>query len=71
MTPGPISTTPLQRLGHVLGWAGTAIAAVLVVAALWLLAEWENDREAVVIPLGAALIAYLVGRALRYIFAGK
>lgn len=71
MTSQPIQTTPLQRLGLVLGWAGTAVAAVLIGITLWVLIEVPKERMAALIPLGGAIIAYLVGRALRYIFAGK
>jgi hypothetical protein len=61
----------LVRLGHVLGWAGNLIAALLIVGNIlfqllsgyW---EWQNF----LFVLGLAALVFLIGRALRYIFAG-
>ena len=59
----------LQRLGHVLGWTGNIIAAVLAIFAGF--AFFQGDQQVVGWLLaGAAVVAFLIGRALRYIFAG-
>jgi len=56
----------LKRIGQVIGWAGNIVAAV------WLYAtfpEWSQGIDFTG-PLVAAVI-FLIGQALRYVFAGS
>jgi hypothetical protein len=65
-------TTAVERLGQVLSWTANIIAAIiLVLAVLWMRAAGPNDTM-VILTIGVvlALIAYGVGRGLRYIFSG-
>ena len=69
MTSEAVTTTALQRFGHVLGWTGTAGAALCAAGAIAFLVDGDSE------PAGfmaiCAVLAYVVGRGLRYIFAGK
>jgi hypothetical protein len=63
-------TTAVQRLGHVLGWTGTAIAIPLVALGFYGFTQEGGDSfiKGATIVIGA--LAFLIGRALRYVFAG-
>lgn len=69
----------LNRLGHVLGWTGNILAALTIaVAAIFFLERYprlsDAERLSDLVNVGAggivALIFFLIGRALRYIFSG-
>lgn len=69
MTAEPMQTTALQRFGHVLGWAGTAGAILCAGGAVVFLVDRELEASGIVAAY--AVVLFLLGRALRYIFAGK
>ena len=69
MTSQAFTTTPLQRFGHVLGWAGTGGAVLCAGGAVMFLVDGELEAAGIV--AGWAVVLFLLGRALRYIFAGK
>lgn len=64
------TTTAVQRFGHVLGWTGTAIAIPLVALGFYGFTQEGGDSfiKGAAIVIGA--LAFLIGRALRYVFAG-
>ena len=72
-------TTAIQRLGHVLYWAGCGAAGLLVLACIaGIVIAIQNERNvAETIGLAAgftlipALASWLIGRACKYILAGK
>jgi hypothetical protein len=68
----------LERLGNVLYWLGCGLAGILFIAGiLVIILEMtpSNDPYKVWLGLaicwGLALIAWLIGRACRYILSGK
>lgn len=64
-------TTALQRLGHVLGWTGNGIAALLIGVGIYGFTNAGGDAFVKGATVVAGIAAYLIGRALRYIFAGS
>jgi hypothetical protein len=71
----------LERLGHVLGWIGNILAGLalvgtgIFVGAMFKDPEYFSREPGVVYGFGIggcvlALVIFLIGRALRYIFAG-
>jgi hypothetical protein len=65
----------LARLGDVLYWLGSSIALVILAAGAWLVLAGdlvpENRRVVLAIFIGCALVAWLIGRACRYVLGGK
>jgi hypothetical protein len=65
------------RLGHLLGWIGNAIALMLAVFPFgWIFLTGGEFGKAGVLPIIAAyqiagVLAFLTGRALRYVLAGE
>ena len=60
------------RLGNVLYWAGCGIALLFVAlaASQWFVAPHPNQTFVMIASLIMAAIAWLVGRAIRYVLAG-
>lgn len=59
------------RLGNVLYWLGSGIAAILFVLSAYMAIELNwNDKPTALGFLIAAVASWLLGRALRYILAG-
>jgi hypothetical protein len=67
----PIATTALQRLGHVLGWTGNIVALPLIALGLYGFSQPAGDAFVRGAAIGLGIIAFLIGRALRYILAGS
>ncbi|MBE7196259.1 MAG: hypothetical protein INR70_00435 [Parafilimonas terrae] len=61
----------MQRFGHVLGWTGNLVAIPLVAVGLYGFAQAGGDAFVKGAVLAAGVLAFLIGRALRYIFAGS
>jgi hypothetical protein len=61
--------TMATRLGHVLGWIGTLIAALLLLVFV-LNALHDGPILFGIIFLPPSLASWAIGRGLRYIFAG-
>jgi hypothetical protein len=64
----------LARLGDVLYWAGSGIALVILAAGAWLVLGGDlvpENRSVLAIFFGCALVAWLIGRACRYVLGGK
>jgi len=63
------------RLGDVIYWLGCIVAALLLVvaAAEWLgEGQYRSDGLTVCLAIGvSAVIPWLVGRAFRYVLAGR
>lgn len=58
----------LERLGKVCGWAGTGLALLIVV---WGFLTWSAGYgEPLYFGVLAAVVIFLTGQALRYVFAG-
>jgi hypothetical protein len=71
-------STLAARLGGVLYWLGTGLAVLLLLGGIWLFYEVfrSQTREAVawLLPIAVVIlgsIAWLVGRAFCYVFAGR
>jgi hypothetical protein len=67
-------TTSVERLGYVLGWTGNVLATLVLIltAHFGLTALSKTDRIFVaVIGFVVASALFGIGRALRYVFAGK
>jgi hypothetical protein len=60
----------IGRLGNVLYWASCGIACLIVLFGLAHYFAPRGERELLLLALPLALIAYLFGRACRYILAG-
>lgn len=67
----PVATNALQRLGHVLGWTGNVIALPLIALGLYGFSQAAGDAFVKGAAIGLGVIAFLIGRALRYILAGS
>ena len=68
----------LARLGNVLYWAFSGLAILIVGLVAYLVAEdvrlglvMENDAWAVALAVILALVLWLIGRACRYVLAGR
>lgn len=63
-----------DRLGHVLFWAGVLIAAVLIGFAIFVLYEpsvpAQNRAILMGLACGLAVLAFLIGKACRYVLSG-
>jgi hypothetical protein len=62
-----------ERLGNVLYWAGCIIAALLAAGAAWVAwteAREERDLFFAIFIFTPAVVAWLLGRACRYVLAG-
>lgn len=68
--PGDVAMA--ERLGVVLYWAGCILAAVLAAGAIWVLSvDWDNrDPFFAAFVFSPAVIAWLLGKACRYVLAG-
>jgi septal ring factor EnvC (AmiA/AmiB activator) len=71
-------STMAARLGGMLYWLGTGLAVLLLLGGIWLFYEVfkSQTREAVawLLPIAVVIlgsIAWLVGRAFCYVFAGR
>lgn len=62
--------TMVQRLGMVLYWGGTGLAAILLVLGLFALANAPDKFVAIASLIGAALV-WLIGRAIKFVIVGK
>ena len=61
----------LERLGHVLGWTGNLVAALIISGnALMQLSYRDWEWSSFLFTAGIAVVIFLIGRALRYILAG-
>jgi len=70
----------LERLGKVLGWAGNIFAGLFLIGSVWLYFYLRNGHTPASEPwlsiwfalVGCviAIVIFLIGRALRYIFVG-
>jgi hypothetical protein len=67
----------LARLGDVLYWLGSGIAIVILAFGAWLVLRGNlggRPEDWWIVPaifIGYALAAWLIGRACRYVLAGK
>ena len=71
----------LERLGYVLGWTANILAVLVLIFSAVMYVVLSKDPASVRDPqfpfwfaLGGcvvALVIFLIGRALRYIFAGR
>jgi hypothetical protein len=63
----------LARLGDVLYWAGCLLGILLVVAAVALYNVGTGGDKVVIPPIliGFAVVVWLIGRACRYVLAGR
>ena len=61
----------LARLGNVLYWTGCLLGILLVVAAVALYSDAPMDRLHSAIYIGLAVVVWLIGRACRYVLAGR
>jgi hypothetical protein len=62
----------LARLADVLYWGGLLIAGVLAIGAGWVLLETGDRRPGfIVFVFAPAMIVWLIGRAARYVLAGR
>jgi hypothetical protein len=60
----------VERLGHVLYWAGCVLAILIIVIGVYL-SWYERDAwEMRVITFVVAALVWLIGRACRYLLAG-
>ena len=69
-----METTVVQRLGRVLYWTANVIAIIPVALLAAMIVDSggrEVDAAVLAFLLIPAVIAYLVGRALRYILANE
>jgi len=58
----------LERFGKVCGWAGTGLALLIVI---WGSLTWHAGNGApLYFGVLAAVVVFLIGQALRYVFAG-
>ena len=67
----------LVRLGNVLYWSGTGVAVLFILAGIYYAvpaADGVGDKGwgyYAVRAAGSAIVAWLIGRAARYVLAGK
>jgi hypothetical protein len=63
----------LARLGDVLYWTGWLLSILLVVAAVAFYILGSGGDKVVIPPLliGLAVVVWLIGRACRYVLAGR
>ncbi len=60
------------RLGNVLYWIGCGIAVLsLIFAATLLVGAHRDDKLIAGLPLIAGVLAWLAGRAARYVLGGR
>jgi hypothetical protein len=65
-------STAMQRLGHVLGWAGNLLGIPLILVGVYTLTLPGGATDAAVLFFVLpGIVIFLLGRALRYIFAGE
>jgi hypothetical protein len=64
---------PLYRTGQVLGWTGNLIAVASVGLGVAAYNATTSSHAEIFLYLGAgiAVLAWLIGRGLRYIFSGE
>jgi hypothetical protein len=66
-----------ERLGDVLYWLGCVVAILLAAGAAWVLLDTRNSRPEMIAPgfiafvFAPAVVVWLVGRACRYVLAGR
>ena len=75
------ATTAIQRLGNVLYWLGCIGAAIMAIGVLSVLAAFGGSFGGVSSPAETiffggisaflALLSWLIGRACKYVLAGK
>lgn len=58
------------RLGHVLFWAGTLFAVLLIVAALAFVRNNPGEEFAALVVVGFGVVVFLIGLASRHVLAG-
>ena len=64
-------STAMQRLGHVLGWAGNLVGVPLVLVGVYTLTLPGGATDAkVLFLLLPGIVIFLLGRAFRYVLAG-
>jgi hypothetical protein len=62
----------LARLGNVLYWAGCLLAVPLLIFCVIVFVQGTpNDRPALGFLTLAAVVIWLIGRACKYVLAGK
>lgn len=65
----------IDRLGHVLYWAGCGIAIIVAIGGIAIVAASERNPQAIGIVLTSfglcAAACWLAGRACLYVFSGK
>jgi predicted permease len=60
----------IARLGHVIGWAGNTIAALIIIAMGISIFTRRADGSDAPLAIVAALLVFLFGRACRYVLSG-
>jgi len=58
----------IVRLGNVIYWGCSGVAAILVVASAW--SASTGQQGTLIVAGGAAALFWLFGRASRYVLAG-
>lgn len=61
----------IERLGVVLFWLCCFVGALFIFGAIVVLWEPHGDRTVVDVLLVGSVLAYGLGRGLRYLFAGR
>jgi hypothetical protein len=59
------------RLGDVLYWAGCLIGGLLVINGIWPYVETQRYHSDMLWVVGAGVVCWLIGRACRYVLAGR
>jgi hypothetical protein len=67
----------IARLGHLCGWAGNGLAALTMLVAVWgynqqpiPFSHAHRPYDPLIWGMVVAFVFWLIGRALRYLFAG-
>jgi hypothetical protein len=63
----------VERLGHVLGWAGNILATILVGLGSYVFLTnplWSDPWVFAAFLVLLGLVVFLIGRAARYVLAG-
>ena len=61
----------LARLGDVLYWAGCLIGGLLVINVIWSYIETQRYSRDDLFIVGVGVVCWLIGRACRYVLAGR
>jgi len=62
----------LERLANVIYWTASTIALLLLAWCAWAFQYTpERERPTLLVGVGVAVVVWLIGRAVRYVLAGK